>query len=94
MVKTLAVCAALGIAAIAVPRFSASVAGRPAPAQAFATDAGRVVVHHATAAEAERAPLPNDGSAERQAAAAQAADTPPIVVLGVAHAGWSDLFNH
>ncbi|KVC24756.1 hypothetical protein [Burkholderia pseudomultivorans] len=89
MVKTLAVCAALGIAAIAVPRFSASVAGRPAPARAFATDAGRVVVHHATAAEPERAPLPNDGSAERQVA-----DTPPIVVLGVAHAGWSDLFNH
>ncbi|MGK8800676.1 hypothetical protein ACRS8P_36990 [Burkholderia cenocepacia] len=51
-------------------------------------------MHHATAAEAERAPLPNDGIAQRQAAAAQAADTPPIVVLGVAHAGWSDLFNH
>ncbi|WP_235362757.1 hypothetical protein [Burkholderia sp. A9] len=40
------------------------------------------------------APSSHDGNAERQAAAAQGADKPPIAALGVAHAGWSDLFNH
>ncbi|WP_175964080.1 hypothetical protein [Burkholderia pyrrocinia] len=98
MFKTLAACAALCIAAVAFPRFHESAAGRPAPAHALATDAGRVGVRHAAvagpAAEPGVAPSSNDGNAGLQAAAAQGADKPPVVALGVANAGWSDLFNH
>ncbi|RKT99232.1 hypothetical protein C7H84_32445 [Burkholderia sp. Nafp2/4-1b] len=98
MVKTLAVCAALSIAAVAFPRFHEASADGNAPAHALATDAGRVDTRHATVAEPVAvpglAPSSNDGNAGLRAAAAQGADKPPIAALGVAHAGWSDLFNH
>ncbi|WGY72882.1 hypothetical protein KEC55_30730 [Burkholderia cepacia] len=93
MVKTLAVCAALCIAAAAFPRFREAAAGPAATAHAFANDARRVGVRNTAVDGAGVAPSSNDGNAERQAAV-PGAGRPPIVVLGVAHAGWSDLFNH
>ncbi|OXI35886.1 hypothetical protein [Burkholderia aenigmatica] len=93
MVKTLAVCGALCLAAAAVEHFHEAVADRPAPDHAFATDAGRVVVRHATFDQPGVAPSSNDGNSERQTAA-QVANKPPIVALGVANAGWSALFSH
>ncbi|WP_322087950.1 hypothetical protein [Burkholderia sp. BCC1999] len=96
MVKTLAVCGVLCVAAAAFERFHEAVADRPAPAHAFTTDATRVAVRHATPDEPGVAPSPNDGSAERQTAAvaAQVANKPPIVALGVANSGWPALFSH
>ncbi|KHK56062.1 hypothetical protein PI86_13065 [Burkholderia sp. A9] len=94
MVKTLAACAALCIAAVACPRFHETVADRTASAHAFATDTRRVSARNAMVDTPGVAPSSHDGNAERQAAAAQGADKPPIAALGVAHAGWSDLFNH
>ncbi|WP_175824376.1 hypothetical protein [Burkholderia sp. BCC0419] len=94
MVKTFAVCGALCLVAAAFARFDEAVADRPAPAHAFATDAQRVSVRHAAVDEPAVAPSSNDGDAGRQTAAAQAADKPPVIALGVAHAGWSVLFSH
>ncbi|WP_269501920.1 hypothetical protein [Burkholderia sp. IMCC1007] len=98
MVKTLAACAALCIAAVALARFHQAAADRPAPAHALATDAGRVGARHATVAEPDAvpglAPSSSDGNAGPQAAAAQGADKPSIVALDAATAGWSRLFNH
>ncbi|WP_321859692.1 hypothetical protein [Burkholderia cenocepacia] len=94
MVKTFAVCGALCVVATGFARFHETVAQQPAPARAFATDAQRVSVRHATGDEPAAAPSSNDGDAGRQAAAAQGADRPPVIALGVAHAGWSVLFSH
>ncbi|KVK80036.1 hypothetical protein WS90_01475 [Burkholderia cepacia] len=94
MVKTLAVCGALCFVAAAFARFHETVAQQPAPARAFAIDARRVSVRHATGDEPAVAPSSNDGGVGRQAAAAQGADKPPVTALGVAHAGWSVLFSH
>ncbi|KVL55212.1 hypothetical protein WS99_10195 [Burkholderia territorii] len=94
MVKTLAACAALCIAAVAFPRFHESAASLTAPAPALPTDAGRVDANHAAVAEPGIAPSANDGNAALQAAAAQGAGKLPVAALGVANAGWSDLFNH
>ncbi|HEF5873169.1 TPA: hypothetical protein SAY52_003814 [Burkholderia cenocepacia] len=94
MVKTFAVCGALCLLAGAYTRFHETVAQQSAPAHAFATDVKRVSVRHATGDEPAVAPPSNDGDAGRGAAAAQGADKPPVVALGVAHAGWSVLFSH
>ncbi|KVL30594.1 hypothetical protein [Burkholderia sp. MSMB1835] len=94
MVKTFAVCGALCVVATGFARFHETVAQQPAPARAFATDAQRVSVRHATGDEPAVAPSSNDGDAGLQAAAAQGTDKPPVVALGVAHAGWSVLFSH
>ncbi|AIO27889.1 MULTISPECIES: hypothetical protein [Burkholderia] len=94
MVKTFAVCGALCLVATGFARFHETVAQQPAPARAFATNAQRVSVRHATGGEPAVAPSSNDGDAGRQAAAAQVADKPPVIALGVAHAGWSVLFSH
>ncbi|WP_175976935.1 hypothetical protein [Burkholderia sp. BCC1047] len=92
MVKTLAICGVLCLAAAAFARFHE--ARQPAPAHAFATDAQRLSVRHAAFDEPAVAPSSNDGDAGRQAAAAQGADKPAVIALGVAHAGWSVLFSH
>ncbi|WP_321926537.1 hypothetical protein [Burkholderia sp. BCC1998] len=94
MVKTLAACAAFCIAAVAFPRFHEAAADRNASAHAFAADARRIGVRNTAADEARVAPSSTDGNAGRQAAAARGADQPPAVALGVANAGWSNLFNH
>ncbi|WP_321803037.1 hypothetical protein [Burkholderia sp. BCC1993] len=94
MVKTLAACAALCIAAVAFPRFHEATADRTASAHAFAADATRVSVRNAAAGEPGVASSSTDGNTGRQAAAARGADQPPVVALGVANAGWSNLFNH
>ncbi|WP_322082567.1 hypothetical protein [Burkholderia sp. BCC1972] len=94
MVKTFAVCGALCLVAAAFERFHETVADRPAPVHAFATDAQRVGVRHTTADERAVAPPSNDGDAGRQTAAARVADKTPVIALGVAHAGWSALFSH
>ncbi|MBJ9618421.1 hypothetical protein KTE49_16650 [Burkholderia multivorans] len=94
MIKTLAVCTALGIAAVALPRFHEPVASRPASAHRLAADTERVGLRHAEVAESARAPASSDADAGLQAAAAQGDDKPRVVTLGVANAGWSNLFNH
>ncbi|AOK36998.1 hypothetical protein [Burkholderia cenocepacia] len=98
MLKTFAVCGALCLVAAALARFHETVAQQPAPAHAFATDVKRVSVRHTTGGEPAAAPSPNDADADadagRRTAAAQVADKPPAIVLGVAHAGWSVLFSH
>ncbi|ALX14516.1 hypothetical protein P350_23545 [Burkholderia cepacia JBK9] len=94
MVKTLVVCGALCLSAAAFERFHEAVAVRPAPAHAFATDATRVAVRHATFDAPGVAPSSNDDNAARQAAVAQTANKPPVVALGVANSGWSALFSH
>ncbi|MBN3730744.1 hypothetical protein [Burkholderia sp. Tr-20390] len=96
MVKTLAVCGALCLSAAAFERIHEAVTVRPAhaPTHAFATDSTRVAVRHATFDARGVAPSSTDDSAERQAAAAQVADKPPVVALGVANSGWSALFTH
>ncbi|KVT14840.1 hypothetical protein WT24_07500 [Burkholderia sp. MSMB1078WGS] len=94
MVKTFAVCGTLCLAAAAFARFHETAAQQPAPARAFSTDVKRVSVRHATGDETAAAPSSNDGDAGRQTAAEQGADKPPVVALGVAHAGWSALFSH
>ncbi|WP_321932710.1 hypothetical protein [Burkholderia cenocepacia] len=94
MVKTFAVCGALCLVAAAFARFHETVAQQPAPAHAFATDVKRVSVRHTTGGEPAAAPSPKDADAGRRTAAAQVADKPPAIVLGVAHAGWSVLFSH
>ncbi|HDR8908686.1 hypothetical protein [Burkholderia multivorans] len=92
MIKTLAVCTALGIAAVALPRFHEPIASRPASAHRLAADTERVGLRHAEVAESARAPVSSD--AGLQAAAAQGDAQPRVVTLGVANAGWSNLFNH
>ncbi|WP_175808014.1 hypothetical protein [Burkholderia cenocepacia] len=94
MVKTFAVCGALCLVAAAFARFHETVAPQPAPVHAFATDVKRVSVRHTAVDAAAVTPSSSDGDAGRQTAAAQAVDKPPVVVLGVAHAGWSVLFSH
>ncbi|HEF4771517.1 hypothetical protein [Burkholderia multivorans] len=94
MIKTLAVCTALGIAAVALPRFYDPVASRPASAHRLASDTGRVRLRHADVAESARAPSSSDADDRLQAAAAQGDAQPRVVTLGIANAGWSDLFNH
>ncbi|CAM2178919.1 hypothetical protein [Burkholderia orbicola] len=94
MVKTFAVCGALCLVAAAFARFHETVAQQPAPVHAFATDVKRVSVRHVTVDEPAVARSSNDGDAARQTGAAQAADKPPVIALGVAHAGWSVLFSH
>ncbi|MBU9165490.1 hypothetical protein [Burkholderia multivorans] len=96
MIKTLAVCTALGIAAVALPRFHEPVASRPASAHRLAADTERVGLRHAEVAESAHAPASSDADADAglQAAAAQGDDKPRVVTLGVANAGWSNLFNH
>lgn len=94
MVKTLAVCAALCIAAVGLPRFRPADADRAASARARATGATRVGVRNAPRGEPYAAPAsPDGGLAEPQAAAARDADRLPTVALGTANAGWSTLFN-
>ncbi|WP_175828898.1 hypothetical protein [Burkholderia cepacia] len=94
MVKTLAVCAAFCLAAVAFPRFHEGSVGGSTSAHTLAADSIRIRVHNATIDEPVVVPLSSDGNVERQAAALQGADKPPIVALGAANAGWSDLFNH
>ncbi|MBU9661507.1 hypothetical protein KTF22_06325 [Burkholderia multivorans] len=94
MIKTLAVCTALGIAAVALPRFHEPVASPPASAHRLAADTERVGLRHAEVAESARGPASSDADAGLQAAAAQGDDKPRVVTLGVANAGWSNLFNH
>ncbi|WP_175922463.1 hypothetical protein [Burkholderia latens] len=98
MVKTLAACAALCIAAVALARLHDPAARRPVPAHALAADTERVAARDAAGtepvAEPRAAPSSNDANAGPQTAAAQGAGKPPIVALGVANAGWSELFNH
>lgn len=94
MVKTFAVCGALCLVATGFAGFHETVAQQPAPARTFATDAQRVSVRHVAVDEPAMAPSANDGDAGPQSAAAQGADKPAVVALGVAHAGWSVLFSH
>lgn len=94
MVKTLAVCCALCLAAAAFARFHEAVADRPAPAHAFAADAGRVGARNATIDGRGVAPSSNDGNVGRPAPAEPGADKPSVVALDAATAGWARLFNH